>query len=214
MKRLLFAICLFSSIIAKAQFEKGEKYIGGSTLLSFQSQSITQNTPNNNISGKGFAISLNPQFLKASNSSTLKGVYTGLQFSAQKTDQDIVNYANTTLGAGVGYLIRKYKPLSEKIFWYMQYDAELGYTYQWLKFSNGTSDQNSWYGQLFVEAFPALAFKADDRLLVDVNFGGLITGYQYSKSETSHNNNYFVQLSFTSRISLGILWKIKKSSGS
>lgn len=211
MKKLLLPVLLLATVIANAQFKAGDKYLGGYGSLSLGSSSAVQNTPNNNSSNGYVNINLGPQFLKATNYNTLKGIYTGLGFSTYQTKQDNSgNYRNTQFVAGFGYLIRKYKPLSEKIFWYMQYDAEVVYYHQWQNYNDVGLNQNGWGSYLEVEVLPALAFKPNERLLVDINFGGVDIGYQHSKDKLGHGNNYFLQASFSNRISLGMFWKINK----
>jgi hypothetical protein len=180
-KQIFFLISLVGFCqFAHAQFNVGDKLIGGELQLGFTSYTyqsgVTNNDDKNSFGG------LQISFAKAKKENAVTGF--GLAFNYNNTTNSNDN-KTTNLGFGIGVFKRKYLALGKQFFVFGE--TAIGYLYgsgetkvNSVKISTNTSHR------IAFSFSPGLAFSISKKWLASARFNDLLSiGYSNQKSETT-----------------------------
>jgi hypothetical protein len=212
---LSIAIFLFASI-TKAQITKGSVYLGGSIGAS----SAKSDNSNSSVEGKSSWFSINPAVGTAIKNNLIAGI--NLNYEHGKTENFNGNQNNKNNSYGGGFFLRKYYPLSNRI--YVFGESGLRYFYQkWEYLQTPGYNYTSVNKQNFVSVnlFPGLAIHVTKSFYLETTFNNLIQiGYSNSKSTsnylgsitTSKQNGVSIQSSLNngSYLNIGVRFIIPK----
>lgn len=223
---IISAILLVNTSIA--QTEKGKKFIGG--YISVTGYKNTKDDLYSTSSNKNHSFQLSPRFGAFINDKLALGGY--VTFISQKEMQTGKNnwsqngipnleYSTTyhTIGYGAGAFIRKYKMLTEKLFF--TGTCEIGYMHQDQKKKFETNDPNHLnsinnpdeqlmkFNLVGSSIAPGFTYFVTPKLGVDASFGRLIYSFSTSKNVSlpseinTKANNFNIDLNINS-FSLGL----------
>lgn len=199
MTRILLTIVIVFpfSMMASAQFKKGDILLGGNLSFNYNSSSTTQPSPvypnsDQKTNTGDFTISLG----KAINENTI----VGLELSYLPTS--ITNYQNygpnllkyQDNGYGVGVFFRKYKSLGKEFYLFVQIAASYNWSTQTGKDSTGTNliNGNSWSAG--IDLYPGIAYKISKHFFLEISIPSLITArYQNTKFSNQYGTTAEVQ---------------------
>jgi hypothetical protein len=200
---LLFGFLFFICFGTFAQFQKGNKVLGFGLNFNTGKSEQTGGQFNSTSKNNGFSVPAELGF--AGKANRLNGFYLAISNSESKWETNAPLATNRTLtnkSYGLGYFTRVYKSLGKNFFVFG--DARAGYTYSEQKdveTITSTRKQNS----VNVLFFPGIAYKWNNKFLLEVRTGDLINfGYTNSKTTNSSNNIKSTSGSFDFNSSLGL----------
>jgi hypothetical protein len=206
MKKIVTLI--FSSLLiitASAQFQKGNKVLG----FGLNIQNGIDNTlyPASETTNKGFSLGGTVSLARAKSESRINGftVTAGYGKSKYKSTTPFASEQfSESFDAGVGYFMRKYKPLGKNFFVFGEAQASLNYNRQIRRAIQNNTDQNSYQGTIGI--YPGVAYKWNDRFLLEIRFSDFAAlSYNYSERKYSNEKTYSRNASFGTSLGLGYL---------
>lgn len=172
------AICLWQ--LTQAQFNVGDKLLGGELQLGFNATNF-QSGSSSNDSKNGFgSIQLN--FAKANRENAVRG----FRFAFNYSSSDIGNNSKAeSLGFGVGVFKRKYLALGKQFFVFGE--AAIDYTYSSTDMKTNNVSTSSAIAHRIAFGFsPGFAYAISKKWLASARFNELLAiGYNHQKNETA-----------------------------
>lgn len=195
----VFSIFVFT---ANAQFQKGNKVLGAG--LNFQTNE-TEYKPSNTKSVTN-NLGLNLEIGFAKNANKLNGFFINAGYGQTKYGNTSQSTSNST-SLGAGYFSKIYKPLGKSFFVFGEGRAGINYYKQ--KISDIPLSNSQQYG-MSITVYPGLAYKWNDRILLELRFGDFAAvNYNFQKTTFSNGDkNTSNGFSLTSNLGLGYLSNI------
>lgn len=196
---LSIAVIVVASI-ASAQITKGSVYLGGS-VGGGTTKIENSNAPGN---GRSSGFSLYPAVGTAVRNNLIAGI--SLTYTHGKTENLNGNQNSRRNGYGAGVFLRKYYPLSDRI--YVFGETSLGYfqqKWEYLPTPGYNSTQVNKQNSVFLSIFPGLAVHVIKSLYLETAFNNLLQiGYSSSNSTTRYagTTSTAKQKDFTAQSSL------------
>ncbi len=179
---LSFVLCFCFSLLANAQFNKGNVLLGGQ-LGYGTTKNTAEPTPFQKTGGGNFTIALG----KALNENTVFGINFSYLPGSQSNDDPNSGYVNyKTYGYAAGVFYRKYKSLGKEFYLF----GESGLNYQGSTFSdkdisgNKTLSGSSNGGNIYI--MPGIAYRISKKFFLEISVPNLFSAsYNNSKTTTS-----------------------------
>ncbi len=202
-KIITLTIVLLLASSTYAQFQKGNTVLGfGLNIQSYKNEmnsyTIPQTTKNT-----GFSLSGELGFAKKEN--RLSGFFINGGYGVLKNEFPTMPIANSKINSynvGGGYFTRTYKSLGKNFFVFGEGKAGLYYSQQ-----NNNKITSNPYAQQFgvnLGLYPGLAYKWNNRFLLELRFTDLISAGYSQREETATNNKKNIQKSFSLSSGLGL----------
>lgn len=213
---LLFTLALFFSISSLAQIKKSSVFLGGNVgFSSYMSTNTTNNLNNNKLTG----ISISPVIGKA----VKENLIVGFDLSYGYNKNDNIGNADVTINKnyGLGFFVRKYKPLGKSDFSiFLQGRLGAGYSTRLRNYNTIYKDE---FNQFIIDAslYPGISYNVSKKLQIEAGFNNLV-GISYSsgkgevtgQSPRSYSQKVFSLSSslnnFNSALSLGFRLLLNK----
>lgn len=174
-QKLLLAtvIALTFSFATKAQIGKGSLWLGGGIGYN-NSKSNDATDPGS----KNQSFSVNPAIGKAIKDNTIAGI--DVSYSHNKSEY-AGSYASeqTSNSYGVGFFIRQYVPIINRLYIFGQGRAGFGYAKQTSTYNGTKSEGKSW--GVGLNFYPGVSFAVNKKLQLETGFNNLLN-IQYSHS--------------------------------
>lgn len=209
MKNMLLPVLLLLSIITNAQFQKGDKTLGGTISFSDQDASNSPGSKNKYVD-----LSILPSVGFLMNEHFAIGGQLGYSFDYQKNENSTPYFFKRQLHTvSVGIFAKRYFIISEKFLFFMAGD---------LSFSRGTQKdtQRDFVTEVITETTTqnynlALGFRPGFIFLPSPQWGieasiGSVSG-RYSKNLSTNESNNFISVYYGS-IALGLTYYLRKSA--
>ncbi|MBD3627159.1 hypothetical protein [Cyclobacterium sp.] len=200
MKHLfLLFILVFGISNAFAQFNKGDKFAGGSFGLSVNTSEIIAQS---NLSE--FSIHLNPNFGFFVSESAAIGLIPQINFS-RSTSTNVNGGKSTTnsLSGGMGVFYRKYFTVAENFFLFFEPGAV--YT--------GAIKRDDGFNNFSLSISPGAAYKISPKWMVEATLGGLLYTRSLNQLGTDQENiNSQFAFDFITTNSIGIIYFFKQKA--
>jgi hypothetical protein len=203
----MFTLAFASMIIvtANAQFQKGDKVLGfGLNIGQFSNNTISLTNTQTN---KGFDLGGSFSLAKAKSETRLNGFVLNAGYGKSlfkgnnpfSIEQLTENYV-----AGVGYFMRKYKPLGKNFFVFGEAQGGANFNRQSIRSGAFYSDANRY--QAIIGVYPGLAYKWNNRFLFELRFADFASvSYSYTEQKQQNSSQYSRSFSFGSSLGLGYL---------
>ncbi|RXK59766.1 hypothetical protein ESA94_11955 [Lacibacter luteus] len=218
MKKIItLSIIVLLAFNASAQFQKGNKVLGFGLNVNSSSREITYDPGTRLI--KTNTLNLNAELGFAKSASQLNGFYLSSGYGKTKSfaaSSSSVYNTNQALHLGAGYFARKYMPLANRFFVFGEVRAGGFYS------ANYRARLEDAYQQEFgasVSLKPGLAYKINERFLVELSFADLANvtysqlEYETGLGNKNINRNFnlgtSLGLGYLSNIGIGARWIIK-----
>jgi hypothetical protein len=176
-KLLLLAYFVTATLFAAAQFEKGSILLGGDVGFG---KSETKDAGNNSSTSNNFNFS--PTIGFATKKNTFHGVV--LNYGTSKSEINPTN-SNSSSSIGGGYFYRKYKPLFEKFYGFLQAGANVSIGKQETK---GFVDSETKSVNVSLSLSPGLAFAITKKVFIETGFSNIAYIYYQNGKRTVANN--------------------------
>lgn len=204
-KFFTLAIASLLIISASAQFKKGNKVFGfGINVENAHSNTLY---PLSETINKGFMLGASVSLAKAKSESRLNGFTFTAGYGKLKSRTNIPfasDQFSESFNAGLGYFMRKYKPLGKNFFVFGEAQASFNYNRQ--LFRSAANKVNDDRYNVTIGVYPGLAYKWNDRFLLELRFADFAAlSYNYSEQETNDNKSYSRGVSFGTSLGLGYL---------
>lgn len=199
---------IFASMVmftTSAQFQKGNTVFGfGLNTGQFSNNTISTNTSQQS---NGFGLSGSLSFAKAKSVTRLNGfvLNAGYSKSISKNSNPLSNDQLTeNYLAGVGYFIRKYKPLGKNFFVFGEAQGDINFDRHINRSGTFYTDANQY--QAGIGLYPGLAYKWNNRFLFELRFADFArVGYSYSERKQQTTSDYSRSFSLGTSLGLGYL---------
>ena len=219
---LLVFILTLSVSSSKAQFDIGQKLLGGNIGFSTSKINNSSNFTTNTI---GFGISPTYSIFKKNNQ--LVGLGLSYNYSQQKSSTIIgtnesTNHSNSI---GINAFKQRFFPLSSKFFFTVKANAGFAYVFGKQYNYNGTDkleDKNKGY-TVGLDFAPGFSYKVTSRILCDASLNSVLSlNFAHKKSTNSSNGNGFttnqntfninsaLNSTILSNVAIGFRWFLKK----
>lgn len=205
MKKIItLSVIVLLAFNASAQFQKGNKVLGfGLNIGQISNNSIS---PVNTQSNSGLGITGALSLAKAKSETRLNGFVVNIGYGkvVSKNDNPVFTDGfSESYNAGLGYFMRKYKPLGKNFFVFGEAQAAVNYNRQIIR-SIQQSDVDQY--QASIGIYPGLAYKWNDRFLLELRFADFANlSYSYTERKSGNTNEYSRSLSFGTSLGLGYL---------
>lgn len=205
----VFSIFVFT---ANAQFQKGNKVLGAG--LNFQTGSTKSTTASYHSNGSSLNLLLELGYEKKEN--RINGFFASTGYSKSKNEDISVpanNYNSNNFFSGVGYFLKIYKPLVKDFFIYGQGRGGIYYNKQ----TGNSVNQNYEQYTASIGFSPGLAYKWNNRFMLELNFADVATiGYSQAENKSTNgkyrNQNFFLNsglnLGYIRDFGIGARWII------
>ena len=209
MTRILLSLVLFisSSLIANAQFKKGNIILGGQ--LSYNYNSYNQDIPNSpsypqsdqKVNNGNITISAG----KALNENTLVGI--NLSY-LPTTSNNYYNYGVGPLqyksnGCATGIFYRKYRPLGKEFYLFGQIAASYNWSDQSGNDSMGVKIVTGSNWGIGLNVFPGIAYRISKHFFLEISIPNLFV-VQYNKTSSVVQENVVNYISYSHSDQLNI----------
>ncbi len=204
-KTFILAIASLLIINANAQFQKGNKVLGFG--LSLENSNANTLYPASETINKGFMLGGSVSLAKAKSESRLNGFTLSTAYSKSKVGYN-APYASDQFSesyyAGLGYFMRKYKPLGKNFFVFGEAQASFNYNRQLMRSVQNKIDDDRY--NVTIGVYPGLAYKWNDRFLLELRFADFAAlSYNYSERKYNSEKMYSRTISFGTSLGLGYL---------
>lgn len=226
-----FLIILYlTPLFSNAQFEGGQKLIGGSLSFSTSAGNTTQAAFDNRsvLHNSSTGISINPSIAKFVKPATLCGigiVYNYSRYFIKEESPDNGNsFKNIQHSAGINTFSQRFISLGKDFFFTIQTSAAALYSYSnQADFVSKATSKITGYSITFALT-PGISYKISRRFLFDAFLSNLLfAGYQHSTTTTNypvpketktHNNSVNISTSLSNtnvgNVGLGFRWILKR----
>ena len=200
-KSTILVLLIVINFMASAQFQKGQKVLGGNGGFSTGTSEI--NVSDKNIS-KNTSISINPTLSKFTKSNQLVGIGVSYVYTYQKfissNLQDYQKSRSNSFGANI--FTQKFFPIAPKFFFTTQLKASADYSYGSNNYSTQTYIVTNKGLAVAVSVIPGLTYQLTNRWLIDGFLNNLfLAGYSYNWTYTPFDKrttkNFTVSSSLT-----------------
>lgn len=203
-KFITLSVIVLLAFNASAQFKKGNKVLGfGLNIGQSSNNSIS---PVITQSSNGFGINGSLSFAKASSETRLNGFIVNIGYGkgvSKNSNPVFTDGFSESYNAGLGYFMRKYKPLGKNFFVFGEAQAAVNYNRQILR---GSQKLDYDQYQANIGFYPGLAYKWNDRFLLELRFADFAAlSYSYTERETDNSKEYSRGVSFGTSLGLGYL---------
>lgn len=206
----------------KAQFDKGQKLLGGNVGFS---TSKTNNGNNFSTTATGFGISTGYSIFKKTNQ--LVGIGLSYNYSQQKNSTSIGTNESTNNANSIwiNAFTQKFFLLSSKFFFTVKGNTGFGYVFSKQYNYNGTDklEDNSKGYTVGLDLAPGFSYKVTPRILCDVSLNSVINlnfahkeatyssnGNGSSTNQNTFNINSALNNTIFNKIGIGFRWFLKK----
>ncbi len=225
MKKIYTLTVLLSSfaIAATAQFEKGQKLLGGS--IGFSLRDLSQR-PTQNFDYKSSSVSLKPSFGWFTKTNQLVGI--AVEYSRSSTTQsnqpNNVVYKSYNNSAGASIFTQHFFPIVQRLYFTLKGSGGVNYLYEKnTNSSTGPSSESKNTGlEVKVALAPGLSYQVNKHFLFDLSLNDLVYAAYNRRVFKSVNpqvndskgveQNFNLASSLNSNLStvgLGFRWLIK-----
>lgn len=206
-KFITLSVIVLLAFNASAQFQKGNKVLGfGLNIGQSSNNSIS---PATTQSSSGFGINGSLSLAKAKSETRLNGFLVNIGYGkgvSKNSNPVFTDGFSESYNAGLGYFMRKYKPLGKNFFVFGEAQAAVNYNRHILR-DIQTSDVDQY--QASIGIYPGLAYKLSDHFLLELRFADLANlSYSYTERKLGNTNEYNRSLSFGTSLGLGYLHNI------
>lgn len=224
-----FNIIYLIPILTVAQFQTGQKVIGGNISLSTNAGNATQAFDNRNtyhVSGTGLGI--NPSIAEFYKPTALRGI--GLNYSytnylvKEETPDNGNGHKDFSHSAGINIFFQHFIPLGHNFFFTIETSGAVAYVYdKESDFITKAFIKSKGY-TLTAHLAPGISYNINNRFLFDAFLSNLLSaGYSHSTSVTNyplpretktHSNGFNIASSLSNttlgNIGVGFRWLLKK----
>lgn len=203
-KVITLAFVAMLAISSNAQFKKGNKVLGfGLNIGQTSENSIS---PGTTQLYSGFGINGSLSLAKAKSENRLNGFVLNIGYGKMKSESNAlfsIDHLSESYNAGLGYFMRKYKPLGKNFFVFGEAQAAINYYRQIIR-GNEKIDTDQYQANIGI--YPGLAYKWNDRFLLELRFADFANlSYNYTERKSSNVTEYSRSLSFGTSLGLGYL---------
>ncbi len=201
-KFITLSVIVLLAFNASAQFQKGNKVLGfGLNIGQSSNNSISPATTQSN---SGFGINGSLSLAKAKSETRLNGFIVNIGYGkgvSKNSNPVFTDGFSESYNAGLGYFMRKYKPLGKNFFVFGEAQGGVNYNRQIVRSSQHLDiDQY----QANIGIYPGLAYKWNDRFLLELRFADFANlSYSYTERKYSNTSEYNRSLSFGTSLGLG-----------
>ncbi|MFC4870241.1 hypothetical protein [Negadavirga shengliensis] len=195
MKHILLLSSMFLvSHLTFAQFQKGDKFIGG----SFHTEA-SRSQQKNDLHSRYMALNLNPTIGYFLSSSAAIGVIPLFSINRSTQVDTQGNKSNTTrLAGGLGFFYRKYFNLTENLYFFAQPKAE---------YLTNIKDDYDFY-TVDLALAPGMAYRIGPKWMAELTLGGL--RQRWTKSDRAiESKDRSLSLSLQPQATIGIMYFLK-----
>ena len=204
-KFITLSVIILLAFNASAQFQEGNKVLG----FGLNIQNGIDNTlyPASETTSKGFSLGGTVSLGRAKSESRLNGFtitagYGKLKYKS--TTPFASDQFSESFVAGVGYFMRKYKPLAKNFFVFGEAQASVSYNRQIFRAQQNKLNEDRY--NVTIGVYPGLAYKWNDRFLLELRFADFAAlSYNYWEREVNIEKTYSRNASFGTSLGLGYL---------
>ncbi len=178
-KQIFLFICLIClGQLTQAQFNVGDKLLGGELQLGFNSSTFQSGSTNNDSKNSFGSFQLS--FAKANRENAVRGFRVSFNYNNSEN-----NNVTESLGFGIGFFKRKYLALGKQFFVFGE--AAIDYNYGSGSVKNNNLKLSSFTLHRIAVGFsPGLAYLIGKKWLASARFNELLAiGYNQQKNETN-----------------------------
>lgn len=200
MKKLAIILFTMTSVLSFSQLEKGEISIGGNVSGTYKNEDTKNTTYKIRDIGTSFNISHNISYFVKNNLAIIPNLSIGYGDYERKTERvfsNSINYQDNynehnLYGIGIG--IKKFIPLSEKLFFTLYPNLTYSHRIQTHTFVGSysylTSNDSSYWtnitenrtNSINFSFAPGFAYRVSNKVLLTANTGRFFAGYSFGKS--------------------------------
>lgn len=187
-KSTILAFIVVISTMANAQFNKGQKVLGGNFGFS-----ISKNKSSDDYISRQYSLSLNPSFAKFTKSNQLCGIGVGYGYNRQKSESpnSLPNSYNTNQSVGVNVFSQRFYSMAKKLYFTLNTPASIYYMFGNNNAGSSTSvneSKTSGYS-INVSLAPGLSYQLNNRWLFDAYLSNLVNvGFSHNQTKTANSN--------------------------
>ena len=221
----LFFLFSFSALLVTAQFEKGQKLLGGNVAFS---SGKSENYFGNNFNNKQVYAGFSPSVAWFTKPNQLSGV--GLFYSYQKSNSTSNNNSTSPTGyhthyIGINVFSQRFYSLATKLYFTIYAGGLVTYNFgKSTYFYNGTQDVKNRGYSISGGLTPGLSYRLTPRLLFDASLNNFLSiGYTRMSADAapnlpssgkSYSNNFYISSSLSNtsvgNVGIGFRWLLKK----
>ncbi len=188
-KSTILALLVVVTTMANAQFNKGQKVLGGNFGFSTGKSKSSENYTSHQNS-----FTINPSFAKFTKSNQLCGIGVGYGYSRlqNKTPNNAQNSNSINQSLGVNVFSQRFYSIAKKLYFTLNIPASVYYVYakNTLESTNAIIENKSNGYSLNVSVAPGLSYQLNNRWLFDAYLSNVINvGFSHSQSKTSNPNS-------------------------
>ena len=219
----LFILSVLATVSVKAQFDVGQKVLGGNIGFSTNKN---ENLYNTTSSSNSSVFSISPSLSWFNKPNHLIGIGLTYNYNNQKT-KDIITYANSK-NSSIGMVLssQRFFTLSQNFFFTVNTSVGANYSFgNSLNTVNNITNETKNNGYAVNASFaPGLSYRVTKRLLFDAYLSNLIfAGYSHSETKNkdpqatnakSTQSNFAISSSLSNtslgNVGLGFRWLLRK----
>jgi hypothetical protein len=203
-KFMTLSVIVLLALNASAQFQKENQVLGFG--LNIGQSTNNSFSPVTTESNNGFGINVSLSLAKARSETRLNGFIVNVGYGkmvSKNSNPVFTDGFSESYNAGLGYFMRKYKPLGKNFFVFGEAQSAINYNRQIIR-SIQHSDINQYQANIGI--YPGLAYKWNDRFLLELRFADFANlSYSYTERKLSNTSEYNRSLSFGTSLGLGYL---------
>lgn len=177
---------------AMAQYQKGDKLIGG--IISFSTDNTTIDTRNNLNSIANTSTTLKPRFSWVTGKHIMQGVFVTGSYSRNSLNYTQSSSVNQNLTGGGGYFIRNFRGFTNQFGWYIDYSVGGELTNNEGTFSSGRTSET--YASANIAVVPGIYYCITPNFALEATFGGLSARYYKTINNPFNSHGFNIGLNY------------------
>ena len=188
-KSTILVLLIVINFMASAQFQKGQKVLGGNIGFT-----VGKSENGDNYTSRQNSFTINPSFAKFTKPNQLCGIGVGYGYSRQKFESPVTsqntNVINQTIGVNV-FSQRLYN-MAKNLYFTLNTPASVYYMFgnNKIESSNSVNEIKNTGYSINLSLAPGLSYQLNNRWLFDAYLSNLVNiGFSHNQSKSSPSNN-------------------------